>query len=151
MSKVDLRLQCGMPCSKLEVSTVQRGTLSGAGYLHQSPFLRDMRLSRQGAGIPRFPRGQCNRPGRGPADWFSPLPGLGRRRARFGDAHQYCRPHEHARRNRFRLSLALDETQGIASGWVDVKIARPPKSDQLVLDGPEIASRAYFWLHPNRD
>jgi hypothetical protein len=34
--KVDLRLQCGMPCSKLEVSTVQHGTLSGAGYLHQS-------------------------------------------------------------------------------------------------------------------
>jgi hypothetical protein len=31
-----LRLQCGMPCSKLEVSTVQHGTLSGAGYLHQS-------------------------------------------------------------------------------------------------------------------
>jgi hypothetical protein len=27
----------GMPCSKLEVSTLQRGTLSGAGYLHQSP------------------------------------------------------------------------------------------------------------------
>lgn len=38
MSKVDLRLQCGMPCSKLEVSTVQHGTLSGAGYLHQSPL-----------------------------------------------------------------------------------------------------------------
>ena len=37
-SKVDLRLQCGMPCSKLEVSTVQHGTLSGAGYLHQSPI-----------------------------------------------------------------------------------------------------------------
>ena len=36
MSKVDLRLQCGMPCSKLEVSTAQHGTLSGAGYLHQS-------------------------------------------------------------------------------------------------------------------
>ena len=36
MSKVDLRLQCGMPCSKLEVSTVQHGTLSRAGYLHQS-------------------------------------------------------------------------------------------------------------------
>jgi hypothetical protein len=33
-----LRLQCGMPCSKLEVSTVQHGTLSGAGYLHQSHF-----------------------------------------------------------------------------------------------------------------
>jgi hypothetical protein len=31
-----LRLQCGMPCSKLEVSTAQHGTLSGAGYLHQS-------------------------------------------------------------------------------------------------------------------
>src|SRR4029077_13932587 len=27
-----------MPCSKLEVSTVQHGTLSGAGYLHQSPY-----------------------------------------------------------------------------------------------------------------
>ena len=25
-----------MPCSKLEVSTVQHGTLSGTGYLHQS-------------------------------------------------------------------------------------------------------------------
>ena len=36
MSKVDLRLQCGMPCSKLEVSAAQHGTLSGAGYLHQS-------------------------------------------------------------------------------------------------------------------
>src|SRR5580693_2338602 len=36
VSKVDLRLQCGMPCSKLEVSTVQHGTLSGTGYLHQS-------------------------------------------------------------------------------------------------------------------
>jgi hypothetical protein len=36
VSKVDLRLQCGMPCSKLEVSTVQHGTLSAAGYLHQS-------------------------------------------------------------------------------------------------------------------
>jgi hypothetical protein len=36
VSKVDLRLQCGMPCSKLEVATVQHGTLSGAGYLHQS-------------------------------------------------------------------------------------------------------------------
>ena len=41
MSKVDLRLQCGMPCSKLEVSTAQHGTLSGAGYLHQSR--RDIR------------------------------------------------------------------------------------------------------------
>ena len=38
MSKVDLRLQCGMPCSKLEVSTAQHRTLSGAGYLHQSRF-----------------------------------------------------------------------------------------------------------------
>jgi hypothetical protein len=37
VSKVDLRLQCGMPCSKLDVSTVQHGTLSGTGYLHQSP------------------------------------------------------------------------------------------------------------------
>jgi hypothetical protein len=36
VSKVDLHLQCGMPCSKLEVSTVQDGTLSGARYLHQS-------------------------------------------------------------------------------------------------------------------
>jgi phytoene dehydrogenase-like protein len=27
-----------MPCSKLEVSTVQHGTLSGAGYLHQNPL-----------------------------------------------------------------------------------------------------------------
>jgi len=34
VSKVDLRLQCGMPCSKLEVSTAQHGTPSGAGYLH---------------------------------------------------------------------------------------------------------------------
>jgi hypothetical protein len=41
MSKVDLRLQCGMPCSKLEVSRVQPGTLSRAGYLHQSRFRRD--------------------------------------------------------------------------------------------------------------
>ena len=40
MSKVDLRLQCGMPCSKLEVSTVQHGTLSGAGYLHQSLIMQ---------------------------------------------------------------------------------------------------------------
>ena len=38
MSKVDLRLRCGMPCSKLEVSTAQHGTLSGAGYLHQSHY-----------------------------------------------------------------------------------------------------------------
>jgi hypothetical protein len=30
VSKVDLRPQCGMPCSKLEVSTAQHGTLSGA-------------------------------------------------------------------------------------------------------------------------
>jgi hypothetical protein len=36
VSKVDLRLQCGMPCSKLEVSTVQYGTLSRADYLHES-------------------------------------------------------------------------------------------------------------------
>jgi hypothetical protein len=36
VSKVDLGLQCGMPCSKLEVSAAQHGTLSGAGYLHQS-------------------------------------------------------------------------------------------------------------------
>jgi hypothetical protein len=37
-----LRLQCGMPCSKLEVSTVQHGTLSGAGYLHQSPMAMEV-------------------------------------------------------------------------------------------------------------
>jgi hypothetical protein len=43
VSKVDLRLQCGMPCSKLEVSTAQHGTLSGAGYLHQSPRHRGRR------------------------------------------------------------------------------------------------------------
>ena len=50
VSKVDLRLQCGMPCSKLEVSTVQHGTLSGAGYLHQSHFDRRQRgEGRQGA------------------------------------------------------------------------------------------------------
>jgi hypothetical protein len=47
-----LRLQCGMPCSKLEVSTVQHGTLSGAGYLHQSrpkhvPFWRSRNCSIQ--------------------------------------------------------------------------------------------------------
>jgi hypothetical protein len=36
VSKIDLCLQCGMPCSKPEVSTAQHGTLSGAGYLHQS-------------------------------------------------------------------------------------------------------------------
>ena len=41
MSKVDLRLQCGMLCSKLEVSTAQHGTLSGAGYLHQSRMTID--------------------------------------------------------------------------------------------------------------
>jgi hypothetical protein len=31
-----------MPCSKLEVSTVQHGTLSGAGYSHQSPRKREL-------------------------------------------------------------------------------------------------------------
>ena len=36
MSKVDL--QCGMPRSKLEVSTVQHGTLSDAGLFAQEPF-----------------------------------------------------------------------------------------------------------------
>ena len=41
MSKVDLRLQCGMPCSKLEVSAAQHGTLSGAGYLHQSRCMKE--------------------------------------------------------------------------------------------------------------
>jgi hypothetical protein len=45
VSKVDLRLQCGMPCSKLEVSTVQHGTLSGAGYLHQSQWMGRNRIS----------------------------------------------------------------------------------------------------------
>jgi hypothetical protein len=45
MSKVDLRLQCGMLCSKLEVSTAQHGTLSGAGYLHQSPEIIAQRLA----------------------------------------------------------------------------------------------------------
>ena len=39
VSKVDWRLQCGMPGSKLEVSTVQRGPLSGASYLHQNPCI----------------------------------------------------------------------------------------------------------------
>jgi hypothetical protein len=39
-----LRLQCGMPCSKLEVSAAQHGTLSGAGYLHQSRW-DDVRLN----------------------------------------------------------------------------------------------------------
>jgi hypothetical protein len=48
VSKVDLRLQCGMPCSKLEVSTAQHGTLSGAGYLHQSH--RALGLPEGGAG-----------------------------------------------------------------------------------------------------
>ena len=33
-----------MPCSKLEASTVQHGTLSGAGYLHQSRFELDRDL-----------------------------------------------------------------------------------------------------------
>ena len=50
MSKVDLRLQCGMPCSKLEVSTAQHGTLSGAGYLHQSR-LTQLAYSRRMAAI----------------------------------------------------------------------------------------------------
>jgi hypothetical protein len=46
VSKVDLRLQCGMPCSKLEVATAQHGTLSGTGYLHQShPDHRARQLS----------------------------------------------------------------------------------------------------------
>ena len=49
MSKVDSRLQCGMPCSKLEVSTVQHGTLSGTGYLHQSPVQRDQNQVRVNA------------------------------------------------------------------------------------------------------
>jgi NAD(P)-dependent dehydrogenase (short-subunit alcohol dehydrogenase family) len=31
-----------MPCSKLEVSTVQHGTLSGAGYLHQSLLAQEV-------------------------------------------------------------------------------------------------------------
>src|ERR1700733_3715243 len=47
VSKADLRLQCGMPCSKLEVSTVQHGTLSGAGYLHQSQAAHAVRVDRQ--------------------------------------------------------------------------------------------------------
>jgi hypothetical protein len=37
-----------MPCSKLEVSTAQHGTLSGAGYLHQS--LHDVLRSAHGRG-----------------------------------------------------------------------------------------------------
>jgi hypothetical protein len=45
-----LRLQCGMPCSKLEVSTVQHGTLSGAGYLHQSPVIIRRALARRPLG-----------------------------------------------------------------------------------------------------
>ena len=39
-----LALQCGMPCSKLEVSTAQHGTLSGAGYLHQSPLRKQSNI-----------------------------------------------------------------------------------------------------------
>jgi hypothetical protein len=55
VSKVDLRLQCGMPCSELEVSTAQHGTLSGAGYLHQSQRVEVW--SRRGALFNyRFPR-----------------------------------------------------------------------------------------------
>ena len=59
MSKVDLRLQCGMPCSKLEVSTVQHGTLSGAGYLHQSPHglrIGSSRLNGRGGPLAAFTR-----------------------------------------------------------------------------------------------
>jgi hypothetical protein len=56
VSKVDLRLQCGMPCSKLEVSTVQHGTLSGAGYLHQS-HVENVVYFAQGHGAKlKFPR-----------------------------------------------------------------------------------------------
>jgi hypothetical protein len=36
-----------MPCSKLEVPTAQHGTLSGAGYLHQSPFSKGKRWTQQ--------------------------------------------------------------------------------------------------------
>src|SRR5580693_5213459 len=82
VSKVDLRLQYGMPCSKLEVSTVQHGTLSGAGYLHQSRLhMQRDRTSRQGSpAIARPPiRPKCN----------------GKRR------HQPCRsPNERRRRTR---------------------------------------------------
>ena len=51
MSKVDLRLQCGMPCSKLEVSTAQHGTLSGTGYLHQSRSTHGFRSRSLALGI----------------------------------------------------------------------------------------------------
>jgi hypothetical protein len=37
-----------MPCSKLEVSTAQHGTLSGAGYLHQSPGDQEQRHAHRG-------------------------------------------------------------------------------------------------------
>jgi hypothetical protein len=40
-----------MPCSKLEVSTVQHGTLSGAGYLHQSPHVEDLLTRAQSSGL----------------------------------------------------------------------------------------------------
>jgi len=56
VSKVDLRLQCGMPCSKLEVSTVQHGTLSGTGYLHQNP------ISDVGEDRPDYPREKIRSP-----------------------------------------------------------------------------------------
>jgi hypothetical protein len=46
-----LRLQCGMPSSKLEVSTVQPGTLSGAGYLHQSLHVHVRSTLRKRQGI----------------------------------------------------------------------------------------------------
>ena len=62
MSKVDLRLQCGMPCSKLEVSTVQHGTLSGAGYLHQSP--QDLGQTIEGESDPAVASIATRRPGR---------------------------------------------------------------------------------------
>ena len=68
MSKVDLRLLCGMPCSKLEVSTVQHGTFSGAAYLHQSPrgTLPDVHLLAGGCvSLPtrQFWRGSQGAPG----------------------------------------------------------------------------------------
>src|SRR5580693_9829454 len=85
-SKVDLRLQCGMPCSKLEVSTVQHGTLSGTGYLHQSRpeegGLQDERRDDQaetmqpdrGHGSPARLRGgskiaRARRPSKGTSSW----------------------------------------------------------------------------------
>ena len=40
-----MRLQCEMPCSKLEVSTAQHGTLSGAGYL-QSRTVHPFRVTK---------------------------------------------------------------------------------------------------------